>query len=451
MNSRPLLVRARSAAVVVLAVLLALTSGGGAHAFDWPRDPALRPVPESVVSTLDAESAMVKKLSKVLKRGGLGKSFSLRVVDVESGRVVDARDDATARIAASNTKLFTAVAALDTLGENARFTTKVTRKGKAKDVTLVGGGDMRITNAKLRSLASQTALALRAKAPGKTKGKRVVRVRLDDSRYQGAVPKLKTWREGGYRLSVIQPVRSVMRSKGRYQDAAASAARYLAKQIDKRLPTTWVVRYGGRTAGPVKAKTVAKVKSAKVGALVRRMLLVSDNQVAEGLHREIALADGRRPTFAAGAKVARLVAKSYGVPMRGSKLADGSGLSPRNTLTPVALTELLRVVADPDNTALLPILYGNGALPVAGVSGTLAAKGYYRFQQPEAHCAVGEVVAKTGSLDWERALSGFAVGEDGRLKAFSVLANGLASYDDRVEAVKTLDHVAAIVDGCAKR
>src|SRR5690606_8058925 len=107
-NSRPLLVRARSAAVVVLAVLLALTSGGGAHAFDWPRDPALRPVPESVVSTLDAESAMAKKLSKVLKRGGLGPSFSLRVVDVESGRVVDARDDATARIAASNTKLFTA-------------------------------------------------------------------------------------------------------------------------------------------------------------------------------------------------------------------------------------------------------------------------------------------------------------------------------------------------------
>ncbi|NLF03463.1 MAG: hypothetical protein GX593_00350, partial [Actinomycetales bacterium] len=332
---------------------------------------------------------------------------------------------------------------------NRTFTTKVTRKGKSKDVTLVGGGDMLLTNSKLRSLATRTAAALRAKAPARTKGKRVVRVRLDDTRYQGAATKLKTWREGGYRLSVIQPVRSVMRASGRHQDAAASAAKYLAKQLDKKLPKAWVVKYSGRKASPRKARTVAKVRSAKVSSLVKRMLLRSDNQVAEGLHREVARARGYRPTFAAGARVATQVAKSYGVDLRKARLADGSGLSVRNTLSPRALTGVLRVIADEDNTALRPILYGSGALPVAGETGTLAKEGYYRFQQDEAHCAVGEVVAKTGSLDWERALSGLTVGEDGRLKAFSVVATKLSDYADRLAAVTTLDHVAAVVHGCA--
>ncbi len=443
-------VNARRTLLVALLVLaLAFVGGGGAHAFDWPRDPALRPVPEAVVSTVDAEAAIVTKLDSLLARGGLGAAYSLRVVDVESGRVIAGRKDTTARIAASNTKLFTAVAALDTLGKNTRFATKVTRQGKSKAVTLVGGGDMRLTNTKLRSLATKTAKALRAKLPAKTKGKRVVQVRLDDTRYRGAAPKLTSWREGGYRLSVIQPVRSVMRASGRYEDAAASAAKYLAKQLDKALPKSWVVRYDRRKASPRKARTVATVKSSNVGALVRRMLLVSDNQVAEGLHREVALAAGRKPTFAAGAQVAKAVAKKYGVDVRGARLADGSGLSPRNTLPPRALTDVLRAIADPGNVALRPVLFGKEALPVAGVSGTLAAKGYYRFQQPEAHCAVGEVVAKTGSLDWERALSGLTVGEDGRLKAFSVVANKLSSYTDRVTAVATLDHVAAVVHGCA--
>lgn len=439
----------RSAAVVVLALLLTLLGGGGANAFEWPRDPALRPVPETEVTTDAAEASIRTKVHAITARGGLGKAFSLRVVDVESGRVVVGQRAAKARIAASNTKLFTAVAALDVLGADTRFTTEVRRKGKAKAVTLVGGGDMRLTNGKLRRLAAQTADALRAKRPAKTAGERLVRVRLDDTRYPGR-KKAKSWREGGYRLSVIQPVRSVMRASGRHQDAAASAAKFFRKHLDRRLPAKWRVVYTGRKKAPKKAKPIAEVRSAPVGKLVRRMLLVSDNQVAEGLHREIALADGRKPTFKAGARATTRVAKRYGVDMRGARLADGSGLSVRNTLTPRALTELLRAIADPDNTALGPILFDSDALPVAGLTGTLAKEGFYRFQQPEAHCAVGKVAAKTGSLDWERALAGFAVGADGRLKAFAVVANKLSSYADRLEAVTTIDHLAAVVTGCAK-
>ena len=124
--------RTRNAVVgTLLALVLALTSGGAAHAFDWPRDPAKRPVPEAHMSTKDAEADIAAKLDAVLAKGTLGKAYSLRVVDVESGRVISDRAGTKARIAASNTKLFTAVAALDVLGADKRFDTQVRRQGRS--------------------------------------------------------------------------------------------------------------------------------------------------------------------------------------------------------------------------------------------------------------------------------------------------------------------------------
>src|SRR5690606_34789163 len=59
--------RTRNAVVgTLLALVLALTSGGAAHAFDWPRDPAKRPVPEAHMSTKDAEADIAAKLDAVL-------------------------------------------------------------------------------------------------------------------------------------------------------------------------------------------------------------------------------------------------------------------------------------------------------------------------------------------------------------------------------------------------
>mgnify|MGYP000867375426 CR=1 FL=1 len=61
--------------------------------------------------------------------------------------------------------LSTATAALASLGLETRFPTVVERKGSARTVTLVSGGDPRMTNTKLRLLAKQTAAALKSKHP----------------------------------------------------------------------------------------------------------------------------------------------------------------------------------------------------------------------------------------------------------------------------------------------
>lgn len=467
--------RHRSRAVLTLATLLVVGAAPGAwepsaQAAIWPVvDPSPSPVvdttdgtlpldgdaepvpddeffPEDVYTEDDVQMMVAADVADLVDSGGLGSAASVRVVDVESGRSIYSSRSTTPRIAASTTKLFTATAALSSLGLETTFPTTIERKGRSRTVTLVSGGDPRMTNVKLNVLATQTVAAVKAKKPArvKIKGKmrRLVEVRLDDTIFAGS-GKLATWRNGGYGLGTIQPVRGTARTTVRSKDSAASAARSFAKRLDKRLGAGWVVRYRGPKASPSTARTVAQVESETVHALVKRMLLVSDNQVAEVLSRHVARAEGYRATFAGGAKGTRKVMRRLGVDLGRSVLADGSGLSAANKIAPRAVVNLLRVTSQPERTDLRALLYEDWSLPLAGRTGTLM----HRFSGP-ASCARGAVVAKTGTLDWETALSGYTVGVDGRLKAFSVIANKLRTPKARSEARATADQIAAAVNGC---
>ena len=93
-------------------------------------------------------------------------------------------------------------------------------------------------------------------------------------------------------------------------------------------------------------------------------------------------------------------------------LGDGSGLSHENRLTARLLARLLHSVrAETYFDAF------RGALPVAGVDGTLKR----RFRAPSV--ARGKVVAKTGFILGVSALSGYVTRGD-RLWSFSILING---------------------------
>ncbi len=389
-----------------------------------------------------AEARIATRLATLTASGPLHGAASVNVVDVASGAVIYGRKKSTARTAASNTKLYTAVAALQALGPSTRFTTTITRAGTSNRVTFVSAGDPRMTNARLRSLARQTATRLKASSTTKA-----ITVRLDDSLFAGAT-KSSTWRQGGYGLSTIQPVRATARTAVRSKDSAASAATAYARYLDAALGKGWSVTFRGRAATPPTAVTIAKSDSATVKTLVKRMLNVSDNQVAEVLHRHIALSQGLAPTFAGGAKATLRVVSALGVDTSGITLVDGSGLSPRDRITPKSLTSLLTVAANPENSRLRSILYADSSLPVAGKTGTLK-KAYARFTGKHSKCAAGKVVAKTGSLDYEVALSGYTVGADGRLKAFSVIVNGLHGSAAKTKARASMDQLAATVNGCA--
>jgi len=397
----------------------------------------------ATVAQEQADARIARRIATIVGAGGLGTHYSIQVVDAESGSAVYSHKTTTARVPASNTKLFTAVSALTVLTPTKRFATTVKRSGGSSRVTFVSGGDPRMSNARLRSLAAQTAARLRARPVAIAHGKHKVTVRLDDAIFAGAT-RSSTWRSR-YSTSIVQPVRGTTRTAVRSTDSSASAAAYFAKQLDKALPSSWKVTYKGR-ASSTKGKVVATVQSSTVRTLVKRMLTNSDNQVAEVLSRDVAVASGVHATFAGGAKATTRAVRGLGIDMTGSVLADGSGLSPANRLTTRTVVSLLEHVATSSDPAVRAILY-SGELPLAGLTGTLSTAAG-RFTTPNARCAIGAVTAKTGSLEKEKALSGYTIGADGRLKIFSILVGGLTTSAKRSRALLVIDKVTAAVHGC---
>lgn len=95
-------------------------------------------------------------------------------------------------------------------------------------------------------------------------------------------------------------------------------------------------------------------------------------------------------------------------------LADGSGLSVLNHVSPDVLARILSVAyKDPDISRVFI-----ESLPVAGVDGTLEK----RFRGSKIQ---GRVFAKTGYLSGVRSLSGYAKADNGEVYVFSIISNGL--------------------------
>jgi D-alanyl-D-alanine carboxypeptidase/D-alanyl-D-alanine-endopeptidase (penicillin-binding protein 4) len=171
------------------------------------------------------------------------------------------------------------------------------------------------------------------------------------------------------------------------------------------------------------------------------MLKTSDNDVAEGLHRLVALQTGFPATWA-GARAAQAAALTrLGVPLAAG-LNDGSGLSRRDRLSPATLVAVLGKVFDGQHPNLLGLQQGSFA--VAGVSGTLAPH-YLRYVTNPTRCAAGLIQAKTGSLTGVISLTGFARGADGQVKLFSFLLNQVPST---LTTRRAVDRLAATVTGC---
>ncbi len=136
---------------------------------------------------------------------------------------------------------------------------------------------------------------------------------------------------------------------------------------------------------------------------------VSDNFTAEMLTKELGAVQLGQGTTAAGLRVVYGQLAAAGIPLAGVRLADGSGLSLLDRLTPDALVALLRTMwGDPE---LQPELVA--ALPTAGRTGTL-------HDRMRGTAAAGVVHAKTGTTDNSTALSGFV----GDRYVFSVIVNG---------------------------
>ena len=409
------------------------------------------PIPTLVAAPARAQGADPAKVAAALAGPladpDLGSHVLAEVAPAEGGAPLLTRGRGTAT-PASLTKLLTATAALDLLGPEHAFTTRVVSDGQG-GIVLVGGGDPLLAarpapdaypaRADLQTLAAKTAAALRR--AGTTK----VRLRYDATLFRGPMTN-PDWPATFVAEDIVSPIAALWVDQARHdgvrdQDPALDAAVQFAGQLRKLgvrviappTPGTAPVSNPGASAGGVDVA----VESAPLREIVDYVLEWSDNDGAEVLARHVGAAQGD-PTFTgATAAILRRVA-ALDVPTAGVVLHDGSGLSRANLVSPAALTRVLQVAAArPELSAVL------SGLPVAGFTGSLLD----RFDVGASSPGLGLVRAKTGTLTGVHALAGTVVDADGTPLTVVLMADRVVP-ERTLAARQALDVAAAALAAC---
>ena len=159
--------------------------------------------------------------------------------------------------------------------------------------------------------------------------------------------------------------------------------------------------------------------------LLADMWLPSDNLIAEELLREIDVAaNAHSGTREGGAALERTWLRSIGVDPATLTIADGSGLSQYNRITPRALVAiLLHDWRGPQRSTVL------NALPVAGVRGDLRGAML-------GTAAAGHVFAKTGSMMHVRGLAGYVATKTHGTVVFALSIDDWIGTDADLAAVR---------------
>ncbi|QSB14536.1 D-alanyl-D-alanine carboxypeptidase/D-alanyl-D-alanine-endopeptidase [Natronosporangium hydrolyticum] len=434
--------------------------------------PTPEPPPAAVLTGADAGApaptadGVRDAIDELVEAAAFGGAISASVVDVGTGEQLYSYEGATPTIPASTTKLLTGAAVLAAHGPAHQLATVAVAGAEPGEVVLVGGGDPTLAidadgffpgAARLDQLAEQVTEAL-----GDTQ---VSQVTVDSSLFTGPVH--GPWDDDIPGSGFVGPITALMTDGGRIDPDPAQGQRSSLRweepdlaagvafaellgvsadqvtigsappavagdgdsggQSDQGESTTDPT---GTPAPPDPAApgaVLGQVMSPPLLRLVETMLVTSDNALAEGLARQVALHQGEPASFAGAAAATTAVLAELGLPMAAAEIADGSGLSRDNQLPAELLTDLLAQAADPAAGEPLAGLFAG--LPVAGWSGTLA--GRYRAGEPDptgveaelrpAGPGAGAVRAKTGSLTGVNALAGLVMTADGRLLAFALL------------------------------
>lgn len=344
-----------------------------------------------------------------------------------------------AMVPASTIKIVTAMAALDVLGPDKRFTTKVVSAKKGR-LTLVAGGDPFLRSSPSKSVAAWKAnlddLVTQATSVLRSQKVKTVKVSFNASLFSGpgyAPSWKKSWDWYTPRISSLTVNGGKTGSKA-YVNPAVSTTKLFIKKLKAK---GFTVSYAGSGAKPAGARTVASVSSAPLSVAVGRMLRVSDNVAAETLARHVARMMHKPGSFTGASAALTSWLKSHKLWKSGMAIDGGSGLSSRTRVFPSVLARAVGLsLADRTYSAVVT------GLPVAGVSGTLED----RFNDPSEKAGRGVVHAKTGTLKKVAALAGYVTTADGTLLTFAFLATHDGTHNKA--AGNWLDRSATVLATC---
>jgi len=451
------------------------------------------------VASAAPRTALQRRIDGILSGRALrGTAIGCRVIDVASGKVLYSYHATDPLLPASNMKLATTAAALETLGLDYAFVTRVGLVGR--DLVVIGAGDPNISgrfhDGNVTAVFEGWAKALAAKGVTRIEGDLIADDTLFDRQYvhptwpreqlhrwycapvgalslndncadvtvlpasrPGLKAVVRVAPPGGY-VTIVNAARTVSRGRllvsfGRHPGASVitvrgrvpAGARGYTESVTIDDPGAFfaatlkhvLAQHGVTVRGecrPAAAPTdlerfrpLAEHRSTLVET-VKVTNTRSQNFYAECLFKLLGAKSGGAPgTFGKGAvAVERFLAMKTGrktgktgktgdtnpkfvSPVFHFTVADGSGLSRRNRLSAMHITNLLRYMAGRPSAKVF-----RNSLATAGVDGGL------KRRMAEAPFR-GRVHAKTGTIRGVSALSGYADTCDGRTLAFSILIN----------------------------
>jgi len=303
---------------------------------------------------------------------------------------------------ASTMKLVTAITALDRLGSNYNFYTSYYYSGQiangtlSGDIYVVGGMDPMLDRADLQAMVTE----LRLLGIDTIRGSLVADVTMKDTLKWGEG---WCWDDENPTLSPLTLGRDTQFLERLAVILADSGVVADSLSLQER-------------AKPADAVLIG-VRQHTLDQVLQKMMKDSDNFYAECVLYQTAASSGHRPAKASDAfALTRRLINSIGFNGNDYRLADGSGLSLYNYVSPELMVALLRY------SWRHPGIYQHLApsLPIAGQDGTLK-------KRMRRSAAEGNVRAKTGTLTGIVSLAGYLTAANGHEICFCIINQGVMS------------------------
>ena len=353
------------------------------------------PWPQNIQYRLD--SLMQSKLLETSMVGMI-------VYDLTADSILYKVNELQALRPASTMKLVTAITALDRLGGSYQFRTQLYHTGSIEENTLkgdlycVGGFDPAFNGDDLRAFVE----SVHQMGIDTICGRVVADLSMKDADLLGEG---WCWDDDNPKLSPLSIGRDI---------------EFLDRFV-KKLSEDSIVFAGIRLSNsslPNDARILC-TRTHTMDQILQRMMKVSDNFYAEAMFYQLGAAIGRRPAKAKdAASVVKQLIQKVGNGKNPYRVADGSGLSLYNYVTPELEMRLLRYAYRNSQIYqhLLP------SLPIAGRDGTLKTRMKGTFAEEN-------VKAKTGTVTGVSALAGYCTAANGHQLCFSIINQGIMKSD----------------------
>lgn len=407
-------------------------------------------------------------------------------------------------IPASNLKIITTAAALDTLGKDFRFKTRFAINGN-RDVAVVGDGDPTFGDSEYLKATGWTSTTVFEHWASELKKNGVTTVNdvvVDDSIFEalmmqpnwpldqahkdyvpqvagmnlnancldvivnrdasfstdpqtkyvsiqnqlttGVDTKIYLSRVlGGNKIVLKGPISGASRWRVTIHDPSLYAATVLAETLE---------RSGVRVTGKVKRDRTVRTADASMWKtvavhetpLLPMMALTnkeSINLYAECLGKRAAAEVTKEPgSWKTMAATLNAFIKTVGAPDADYVFDDGCGLSKENAVAPAAFTATLAHAYHSDHRDQYI-----ATMAVGGVDGTLSNR--YKTDKDKPNNLAGRVFAKSGSVNGVSTLSGYLKAQNDEWFAFSILVNKI---NDRGAAQRAQDDIVRAIDGSTR-